>query len=56
MIHIDEKYYFYLLFIIPILGVFFVFMLLWRNKTQRIFAKTKSFKISARAFFFQVLG
>lgn len=42
MIHIDEKYYFYLLLIIPILGVFFVFMLLWRNKTQRIFAKKQS--------------
>ncbi|MDO4881555.1 MAG: VWA domain-containing protein [Capnocytophaga sp.] len=42
MIHIDEKFYFYLLILLPILGVFFVLILLWRKKTQRIFANKES--------------
>ncbi len=38
MIQLDEKVYFYLLGIIPVLIVFFVLLQIWKNRTQKQFA------------------
>jgi Ca-activated chloride channel family protein len=38
MVQLDEKTYFYLLFIIPVLIVLFVGLQIWKRKTQRKFA------------------
>lgn len=39
MIQLDEKIYFYLLFIIPVLVVFFVLLQIWKKRTQKRFAE-----------------
>ncbi|MEX0288167.1 MAG: VWA domain-containing protein [Flavobacteriaceae bacterium] len=44
MIQLDEKTYFYLLFIIPVLVVLFVFLQFWKKRTQRRFAELTLFK------------
>ncbi|WP_411029170.1 VWA domain-containing protein [Spongiimicrobium sp. 3-5] len=44
MIQLDEKIYFYLLFIIPIMIVFFIGLQLWKNKTQKSFAHPELLK------------
>lgn len=38
MIQLDEKIYFYLLFIIPVVIVFFVLLQVWKKRTQKRFA------------------
>ncbi len=38
MIQLDEKIYFYLLFIIPVMVVLFVVLQIWKRKTQKKFA------------------
>ncbi len=38
MIQLDEKIYFYLLFIIPVIIVLFLLFLVWKKKTQQKFA------------------
>ncbi|AIM60018.1 VWA domain-containing protein [Cellulophaga lytica] len=38
MIQIDEKTYFYLLFIIPVMVVIFVLLLIWKKRAQKKFA------------------
>ena len=40
MIQLDEKIYFYLLLVIPVMVVFFVLLQLWKRRTQRKFADT----------------
>ena len=44
MIQLDEKTYFYLLFIIPVLVVIFVLIQFWKKRTQRKFAEAALFK------------
>ncbi|MEP0212752.1 MAG: VWA domain-containing protein [Cellulophaga sp.] len=44
MIQIDEKIYFYLLFIIPIMVVIFVLLLIWKKRAQKKFADLHLFK------------
>lgn len=44
MIQIDEKIYFYLLFIIPVMVVIFVLLLIWKKRTQKKFADLHLFK------------
>ena len=39
MIQLDEKIYFYLLFIIPIMIVLFILLQIWKKSTQRKFAE-----------------
>ncbi|MEN8800109.1 MAG: VWA domain-containing protein [Flavobacteriaceae bacterium] len=39
MIQLDEKIYFYLLFIIPIMIVLFLLLQIWKNSTQKRFAE-----------------
>ncbi len=39
MIQLDEKIYFYLLFIIPVLIVFFVLLQIWKKRAQKKFAE-----------------
>ncbi len=41
MIQFDEKIYFYLLAIIPVMAVAFVFLQIWKKRTQRLFAETQ---------------
>jgi Ca-activated chloride channel family protein len=38
MIQLDEKIYFYLLFILPVMVVLFVLLQIWKNRTQKRFA------------------
>ncbi len=38
MVQLDEKIYFYLLFIIPVIIVLFLFVLIWKKRTQKKFA------------------
>ncbi|MFX0556227.1 VWA domain-containing protein [Maribacter sp. CXY002] len=38
MIQLDEKIYFYLLFIIPVIVVIFLLVLVWKKRTQKKFA------------------
>lgn len=38
MIQLDEKIYFYLLFIIPVMTVFFILLQIWKKRTQKKFA------------------
>jgi len=38
MIQLDEKIYFYLLFIIPVIVTLFLLVLLWKKRTQKKFA------------------
>lgn len=38
MIQLDEKIYFYLLFIIPVIIVLFMLLLIWKKRTQKKFA------------------
>lgn len=38
MIQLDEKIYFYLLFILPVMIVLFLFVAVWKKKTQQKFA------------------
>ena len=40
MIQLDEKIYFYLLFIIPVIVVMFLFLIIWKKRTQKRFADT----------------
>ncbi len=40
MIQLDEKIYFYLLFIIPVIVVMFLFLMIWKKRTQKRFADT----------------
>lgn len=44
MIQIDEKTYFYLLFIIPVMMVIFVLLLIWKKRVQKKFADTHLLK------------
>ncbi|MDE3743163.1 VWA domain-containing protein [Maribacter polysaccharolyticus] len=44
MIQLDEKIYFYLLAIIPIMVVLFVFLQIWKKRTQKRFADTSLLK------------
>lgn len=44
MIQLDEKIYFYLLFIIPIMIVLFLLLQLWKKSTQRRFAEPRLFR------------
>ncbi|TXN37885.1 VWA domain-containing protein [Flagellimonas hymeniacidonis] len=44
MIQLDEKIYFYLLAIIPVMVVAFFFLQVWKKRTQRHFADTKLLK------------
>jgi Ca-activated chloride channel family protein len=65
MIQLDEKIYFYLLFIIPVIVVLFVLLQIWKNRTQKKFAESSlmrrltpnksSFKSSLKLIFF-ILG
>ncbi|WP_289037468.1 VWA domain-containing protein [uncultured Zobellia sp.] len=44
MIQLDEKIYFYLLAIIPVIIVLFVLLQLWKKRTQKKFAETQLLK------------
>ncbi|PIF00710.1 MAG: BatB protein [Maribacter sp.] len=44
MIQFDEKTYFYLLAIIPVIVVLFIFLQLWKKRTQKKFAETNLLK------------
>lgn len=44
MIQLDEKIYFYLLFIIPIMIVFFIVQQLWKKRMQKRFAEPRLLK------------
>ncbi|MAU17758.1 MAG: BatB protein [Muricauda sp.] len=44
MIQFDEKIYFYLLAIIPVMALTFFFLQIWKKKTQKRFADTKLLK------------
>lgn len=44
MIQFDEKIYFYLLAIIPVMALTFFFLQIWKKKTQKRFAETKLLK------------
>ncbi|MDF0707084.1 VWA domain-containing protein [Flagellimonas okinawensis] len=44
MIQFDEKIYFYLLAIIPVMALAFFFLQIWKKKTQKRFADTKLLK------------
>jgi Ca-activated chloride channel family protein len=44
MIQFDEKIYFYLLAIIPVMVVLFVFQHIWKKRTQKKFAESVLFK------------
>lgn len=62
MIQLDEKIYLYLLAIIPVLGIIFVLLQVWKNRTQKKFAKgnllkrltpnRSSFKSTLKLLFF----
>lgn len=55
MIHIDEKLYLYLLFILPVLWVLYFGVQLWKRKTQRNFAdKTAMRKLAPESSSFKV--
>lgn len=41
MIQLDEKTYFYLLAILPVMVVAFLFLQVWKKKTQRTFAESR---------------
>ncbi|MBT8297084.1 MAG: VWA domain-containing protein [Maribacter sp.] len=65
MIQLDEKIYFYLLFIIPVIVILFVLLQIWKKRTQKKFAESSllrrltpsrsSFKSSLKLIFF-ILG
>ncbi|MGB3144697.1 MAG: VWA domain-containing protein, partial [Maribacter sp.] len=44
MIQLDEKIYFYLLFIIPVIVVLFLWVLIWKKRTQKRFATSNLLK------------
>ena len=44
MVQLDEKIYFYLLFIIPVIVVLFLLVLVWKKRTQKKFASTDLLK------------
>lgn len=44
MIQLDEKIYFYLLFIVPVIIVLFLLLLVWKKRTQKRFADTNLLK------------
>ncbi|MFS4468905.1 VWA domain-containing protein [Maribacter sp. 2210JD10-5] len=44
MVQLDEKIYFYLLFIIPVLVVLFLVLILWKKRTQKKFADSALLK------------
>ena len=44
MVQLDEKIYFYLLFIIPVIVVLFLLVLIWKKRTQKKFANTDLLK------------
>lgn len=44
MIQLDEKMYFYLLFIIPVIVVLFLLVVIWKKRTQKKFAHTNLLK------------
>ncbi|MGJ8658264.1 VWA domain-containing protein [Cellulophaga fucicola] len=44
MIQIDEKSYFYLLFIIPVMVIIFVLLLIWKKRAQKKFANSHLLK------------
>lgn len=62
MIQLDEKIYFYLLFIIPVIVMLFVLLQIWKKRTQKKFAdlsllkrltpNRSSFKSSLKLMFF----
>lgn len=62
MIQLDEKIYFYLLFIIPVIVMLFVLLQIWKKRTQKKFAELSllkrltpnrsSFKSSLKLMFF----
>ena len=64
MIQLDEKIYFYLLAIIPVIVVIFVLLQFWKNRTRKKFANTdllrrlspdrSSFKSSLKLLFFLI--
>ncbi len=39
MIQIDEKIYFYLFMILPVMSIFYIVLLFWKKRTQRKFAE-----------------
>ena len=44
MIQFDEKIYFYLLAIIPVMALAFFFLQIWKKKTQKRFADSSLLK------------
>lgn len=44
MIQLDEKIYFYLLFIIPVIIVLFLWLIIWKKRTQKKFAHLELLK------------
>ena len=44
MVQLDEKIYFYLLFIIPVIVVLFLLLLVWKKRTQKKFANSDLLK------------
>ena len=44
MVQLDEKIYFYLLTIIPVIVVLFLLVLVWKNRTRKKFANTELLK------------
>ena len=44
MVQLDEKIYFYLLFIIPVIVVLYLLVLIWKKRTQKKFANTDLLK------------
>lgn len=44
MIQLDEKIYFYLLFIIPVIVLLFLLVVIWKKRTQKKFANTDLLK------------
>ena len=44
MVQLDEKIYFYLLIIIPVMVILFLFVLVWKKRTRKKFANTELLK------------
>ncbi len=44
MVQLDEKIYFYLLFIVPVIVVLFLLVVIWKKRTQKKFANTALLK------------
>ena len=44
MVQLDEKIYFYLLFIVPVIVILFLLVVIWKKRTQKKFANTALLK------------